>query len=77
MTNKQAQRAAIVAKLGELKVKGARESDPEIKWLRRNLAGVDKALLIEEVERLARDKHCSFQGDTLADKLGVDKWLLT
>jgi len=61
----------------ELKVKGARESDPEIKWLRRNLAGVDKALLIEEVERLARDKHCSFQGDTLADKLGVDKWLLT
>ena len=68
-------RQAAVRKLEDLKVRGAKEGDNEILWLRQEIARIDKELLNAEVERLKRSK-LSFQGEGLEQRLGVDAWVL-
>lgn len=69
-------RAAIVQKIEDLKVKGYVEGCAELGWLREQLKAVDKQLLLAEVERL-KQQGCSFEGTCLEEMLGVDRWLLS
>lgn len=67
-------REALVIKLEDFKSTGLTEESYQVQWIRQQIAAEDRRLLLVEVERL-RETH-SFQGTTIAEQLGADRWLL-
>lgn len=48
------ERQALITKIQALKRDGAPESDRSVKRLRRQVAAIDRRMLIEKIERLQR-----------------------
>lgn len=50
--------------------------DPEAKWLKAQLAELDRALVREELARIAREKGYKIDGNSDTAALGADAWIL-
>lgn len=68
-------RADLAAKLARLSDANPNDKGPLI-FLRCQISQVDRELLAAEVARLEREERYVFAGQTLAEKLGADAWIL-
>ena len=69
------QRKSITGKLDALLSRGAHEENEQVRWLRAQLADVDRVMLLEELDRVTRLKQYRSEGKTEAERLGADAWL--